>query len=75
MAAGDNYTTMVGFTTGWDLQHGWIYNMVGFTVNSGRNRVKLFFWGGGPYPGADTVFPGGGVKTFTSTPPPRTLSA
>ena len=34
---------------------------------SGRNRVKLFFWGGGPYPGA--------VKTFASTPPPWTLSA
>ena len=27
-------------------------------VLSGRNRVKLFFWGGGgPYPGADTGFP------------------
>ena len=42
-------------------------------TTSGRNRVKLFFWGGGgPYPDADKGFPEGGgwVKTLTSTPPP-----
>ena len=40
--------------------------------SSGRNRVKLFFFlgGGGPYPGADTGFPEGGVKTYSQAPPP-----
>ena len=49
----------------------------GVVVSSGRNRVKLFFWGGGgPYPGADTGFPeGGGGEDIHKPPPPWTLSA
>ena len=43
----------------------WIYPV-------GRNRVKLFFWGGGggPYPDADTGFPeGGGGEDIHKHPP------
>ena len=40
------------------------------TIGSGRNRVKLFFVGGGPYPGADTGFPeGGGGEDIHKHPP------
>ena len=38
-------------------------------VDSGRNRVKLFLGGGGPYPGADTGFPEGGGEDIHKHPP------
>ena len=42
-------------------------------IGSGRNRVKLFFFGGGGVPIQTRIqdfLKGGGVKTFTNTHPP-----
>ena len=64
-----------------DKEESWQTFTCRFTWNrlvgtSGRNRVKLFFWGGGPYPGADTGFPeGGGGEDIHKHTPPWTLSA
>ena len=38
-------------------------------VDGGEGRIQDFWKGGGSISGADTGFPEGGVKTFTSPPP------
>ena len=52
-----------------DVIAGDSFSMDSLVDISGRNKVMLFF-GGGPYPGADTGFPeGGGGEDIHKHPP------